>query len=334
MIGLTRSRDLGMQEDGLVDVAARTWGRASCTAFRAQVAGTTTTGPGDDGISGVYFFDASWPTDLTAGALATTMVHVDAQGNIYDTDIYVNGAENVFSADDHAGTIDFRSVAVHEMGHVLGLGESADPTATMYAAYPPGVSWRAIEADDVTGVCSLYPGTGDALGCEATPCPTGFDCVARDCVLPGDQRMTCSPCLPSMPNGCEGMGDKARCVSYAGGFACGRPCTGDADCGQGFTCQPTTGAGDNQCIANDGCESAEDTCTTSADCSDPTDAGWVCPSGACLGPSVADAGTDAAPGSDGGVVQTQGGGCNVGSDVPNGWFLGLLFMFRRRPRRG
>ena len=340
MIGLPRSRDLGAAEDGLVEVAARTWGRTSCTSFRATVAGTTTTGPGDDGISGVYFFDTAWPTMMTPGAIATTLVHVNAQGQIYDTDIYVNGQDHIFSADDRAGTVDFRSIAVHEIGHVLGLGESADPTATMYTAYPPGVSWRAIEQDDENGVCTLYPGVGDALGCDATPCPSGFQCVARDCMLAKDQRMTCSPCEPSLLNGCEGMGHLARCVAYDAGYACGRPCTSNDDCGPGFACQPTTGAGDYQCIAADGCSHAEDTCTTQADCSDPGDAGWVCNASTCLGAlpeaGIIDAGSDSE--ADSGTTWVATGGCNT-SGTPNdarslAWLAwSCLFGARRRLRR-
>jgi len=344
MIALPRSRDLGIMEDGLVDVAARTWGRVSCTAFRASVAGTTTQPPGDDGINGVYFEDSAWPSDLTPGAIATTIVHVNAQGQIYDTDIYVNGADNVFSLDAHGTTVDFRSIAVHEIGHVLGLGESNDPTATMYTSYPPGVSWRALAPDDEDGVCTLYPGTGDSDGCLVTACPSGFDCVARDCVLPQDQRMTCSPCEPSTTNGCEGMGHSARCVAYAQGWACGRPCTSDDDCGPGFTCNATTGAGDYQCVSTNECETSESTCTTATNCADPTDAGWICPEGACLGPFIPDAGPDATSSPDAsteeGAVPT--GGCNTGSaPARDGWLLVLAWLTARvggrgrdRPRRG
>ncbi len=310
-IGLPKSRDLGDAEDAEVEVAARAWGRVSCTAFRAHVMGTTTIGPGDDGTSGVYFEDTTWPSTFDSGAIATTVVHVDAQGHIYDADVYVNGSSHVFSRDGHGGTIDFRSVATHEIGHVLGLGHSTDARATMYAAYPPGVSWRSLEQDDMDGVCTLYPGTGDVLGCEATPCPTGFTCVARECESAGDQRMLCSPCEPSNLAGCEGAGDEARCVQLDAGFACGRPCATNDDCGAHFSCVATTQAGDFQCVPDDDCASAANRCQDVAQCNDPDDAGWTCASSACLGPLAAstagDAGADA---TDGGTVVTPGGGCS------------------------
>jgi hypothetical protein len=336
VIGLPRSRDLGTNEDGEVDVAARAWGRVSCTAFRATVSGTTSAPPGDDGISGVYFEDAMWPAEFTPNAIANTVVHVDANSNIYDTDVYVDGATYTFSLQGEGAIVDFRSIATHEIGHVLGLGESTDPTATMYTAYPPGVSWRSLEQDDDNGVCTLYPGTGDLLGCEATACPTSFVCVARDCDRVGDQRMTCSPCEPSITGACAGAGDSARCVRYASGYACGRPCTSTTDCGQGFTCVPTTESGNDQCVATDGCASAEDTCTVASDCTDPDDVGWTCPAGACLGalpPDAGDAGMDA--GSDGGMAVNEPiGGCSVARSRSNGGWLALLAaaLLRRTSR--
>jgi hypothetical protein len=350
LIGLPKSRDLGDFEDAEVEVAARAWGRISCTGFRAHVTGTTTTGPGDDGISGVYFEDATWPSMFDASAIATTLVHVDAQGHIYDADVYVNGATHVFSRDGRPGTVDFRSIATHEIGHVLGLGESADPRATMYASYAPGVAWRSLEQDDENGVCTLYPGTGDLLGCESDPCPSNFTCVARECEELGDQRMLCSPCDPQTLAGCEGSGDTARCVQYDAGLACGRSCATTDDCGAGFTCTATTQAGDFQCVAGDGCASAANPCTNVAECNDPFDGGWACTS-ACMGPlpAIVDAGADADASPDGGVILTPTGGCscnqspNIETDAPSSAWLFVSWLAlrarssrassRRAPRR-
>ncbi len=335
-VALPRSRDLGTNEDPELDVAARAWGDLPCCAFRAVVAGTTTTGPGDDGTSGVYFEDASWPSDLTPGAIATTVVHVDGQGNIYDADIYVNGADHIFSLDGHDMAIDFRSIATHEIGHVLGLGESADPIATMYTSYPPGVSWRSLESDDQTGACTLYPGTGSIAGCEALPCPSDFTCVARTCERFGDQRMTCSPCEPTDLQGCEGAGNSARCVPLQGGFACARPCNLGDDCGSNFSCVATTEAGNYECVAQDNCVNAANACVAVAQCKDPDDAGWVCPSGACLGP-IEDAGIDAPidATSDAGEPLGVSGGCSCETSPRSGrspliFFAAIVALALRR----
>ncbi len=317
-----RSRDLGASAAGELDVATRTWGRAPCTSFRARSLGedaSLTNPAADDGVNGVYFHDTSWPSELVAGALAQTIVHVDGSGKLHDTDIHINGAEYRFSTDGAAGTQDIRSILTHEIGHALGLGHSSDARATMNAS-GSGLRWRSLEKDDVDGVCALYPGTG-TRGCAAPstaggegPCPADFVCVAASCQRRGDRLDVCAPCSPDVASPCESAGDDARCVDVAAGAApatvlgraCGRACARDSDCGEpaeGFACRATTEAGDLQCVSLRGCKNgASVSCATDAACL-AYGIGSVCADGVCLG---------AAPkggGSDGGVADggTEGG---------------------------
>ncbi|MCP4249819.1 MAG: matrixin family metalloprotease [bacterium] len=46
--------------------------------------------------------------------------------------------------------------AIHELGHGLGLGHSEDPEAMMYPSYDPTSPTLALNADDITGIQSLY----------------------------------------------------------------------------------------------------------------------------------------------------------------------------------
>ena len=49
-------------------------------------------------------------------------------------------------------------IAAHEFGHVLGLGHSTTPAATMYPSTGPcNTSLRTLDADDIAGIRSLYP---------------------------------------------------------------------------------------------------------------------------------------------------------------------------------
>lgn len=311
------SRDLGDDAASELDVATRTWGRPACTAFRARFGGVGPALSGDDGENGVFFHDTSWPEALESGALAQTIVHVDAAGKLRDADIHVNGAEYRISRDGGPGTQDIRGVLVHEIGHALGLGHSSDARATMNVS-GSGLRWRSLEKDDIDGVCALYPGVG-AAGCDVDPCPSGFQCVAGACQRRGDRADVCAPCAPEL-GACEAAGDDARCVDVGSGDTagrvCGRACARDDDCGAGFVCKPTTEAGDLQCVSLESCRNGASPCTADTECTAP---GSTCRGGACVGPRAdgpPDAGArDAAPSGD--RALPSGGGsscdCRVGS---------------------
>jgi len=51
-------------------------------------------------------------------------------------------------------TYDLETVAIHELGHALGMGHSAIATADLYASY--GGSKQALTSDDTTGIQSVY----------------------------------------------------------------------------------------------------------------------------------------------------------------------------------
>lgn len=247
---LPLGRDVGADAIGELRVALRTWPEVACTAYRTAYGGERAATAADDGQNFVFFHDDAWPAELLPDVVAQTVVTLDADGHIHDTDIHLNSHAYRFSLDGAPGTQDLRSVLVHELGHALGLGHTTVPNATMTVT-GSGLRWRSLEKDDIDGVCSLYPGTGTA-GCDVVACPDGFRCVADVCQRPGEKANVCSPC-ERVVGACEGSGDDARCIDYPGGLACARACTTDAACGAGFHCRATTAAGDLQCVADDQC---------------------------------------------------------------------------------
>jgi hypothetical protein len=279
-----------------LDVAARTWSRPLLTSFRAIIGATPQSiMPGDDGNNGVFFHDNGWPVELDKGVLGQTVQHADGSGNYRDSDIHINTTDFRFSLDGSNGTQDLRSVLVHELGHALGLGHSDKSDRATMNASGSGLRWRSLERDDIEGVCSLYPGSKPALLACDPACPANFVCVGGACQRKGDAKDLCSPCPlgGTLGDSCEASGDDARCIDLpnSGGRVCGRACTNDADCGDGFACRSTTEAGDRQCISLTDCKNGANTCATDADCKHFE--GVRCRNGVCVGPPTplpADAG--------------------------------------------
>lgn len=117
------------------------------------------------------------------GVIATTTTTSNRfTGEIEDADIELNdavgtdGSKFTFTALDgppcstpgQTGCVDIdvQNTVTHESGHSIGLDHTTDPNATMYATAPSGeTSKRALGADDVNAVCSIYP-----LGARTSTC--------------------------------------------------------------------------------------------------------------------------------------------------------------------
>ena len=80
-----------------------------------------------------------------------------------------------------AGVVDFRRVAVHELGHALGLNHEDDVPAIMVTSISRGDTIVTPQADDIAGVAALY-GTGTSLA-PTTPVLTSPSNHARDVSL-------------------------------------------------------------------------------------------------------------------------------------------------------
>ncbi len=129
----------------------------------------------------VLYHDDDWPYQGKSSTLALTTVSYDVDtSEIYDADIEINALVNLTTSDT-AVEFDLLSILTHEAGHFLGLAHSPVAEATMFLDYVPGTTTlRDLAADDVDGICAIYPpGAAIPDSCDAEP-RHGFstDCAA------------------------------------------------------------------------------------------------------------------------------------------------------------
>ncbi|XP_050383142.1 metalloendoproteinase 2-MMP-like [Argentina anserina] len=65
-------------------------------------------------------------------------------------------AEETWSAGAKAGAVDYGSVGLHEIGHLLGLGHSSVEGAVMFPTVTEGVAYKNLHQDDIQGIKALY----------------------------------------------------------------------------------------------------------------------------------------------------------------------------------
>jgi hypothetical protein len=159
-----------------LDRAFATWQAVPTASITYQFAGITTAVPGrDDGQSTLGFQNRP---ELDR-VLASTSFLVDrVSGALLESDIFFNSAFPWSVAPAGVtGRFDLESVALHEIGHMSGLGHSAlgetelregggrrvlAAEAVMFPiAFTPGsIAARTLKADDIAGIGDLYQEAG------------------------------------------------------------------------------------------------------------------------------------------------------------------------------
>ena len=153
--------------------AFASWQAVPSSSIAYQFGGFTNARPQeDDGLSTLGFLDRP-ELDRVLGA--TSFLVDDATGALLESDIFFNAsfAWSV-AANGEAGKFDLESIALHEIGHLSGLGHSAlgetelregggrrvlAAQAVMFPiAYGAGTTTgRTLRADDIAGISDLYP---------------------------------------------------------------------------------------------------------------------------------------------------------------------------------
>ncbi len=164
------------QFQSAVAAAFSTWEGVPTSTFSAAFGGFTSAQPlNQDGMSVLGY---AYRPDLDRVLAATTFVVNTTTGEIVESDIFFNSAFNwSTAAAGESARYDVQSIALHEIGHLQGLGHSALGETELRAgggrrviasgavmfpiAFSAGnIEERTPEADDVAGVSDLYP-SGD-----------------------------------------------------------------------------------------------------------------------------------------------------------------------------
>ena len=267
---------------------------------------------------------------MSGGTLGITVGPVSG-GTKTNTDICFNGADHEWGV---GSATDVQSIALHEIGHFLGLDHPCDDdqdpasclspeAALMFPSWSGGLDREPLSSD-IAGVQSLYP-----LGNAPTSCTAPFF---------QNERCGCN----------DECADGLFCVADStGDLRCSAPCsTSDRECGRGAACVVDNADGSGLCVrvepgesppgaicrlsgecANDNCGAIIKLgssvclfqCDTDADCS-----GGTCFDGFCLAASA----SQECPATDSGC------GCSTTNPVtPSTVALSLLVLWTLRRRR-
>ena len=245
--------------------AFRAWACVPGTKLRFEESET----PGvvaieDDGINSL-FWDETGDYGLGPATLGVTVGDA-GQGVRAQADIVFNGFDSSWSTDDSPSAVDVGSIAVHEIGHFLGLDHPCDksggdetncngPERSIMTPVWDNAVGRFPLPDDEEGVRALYPADEGESGCDG-PFRKGEACSCDD------------ECISGLV--CVQPADGGRSV-------CGDTCASDdSDCGPGFACVLSLPEGDDR---------SEGVCVKSTDNDKPPGAvcinGGECAGGTC-----------------------------------------------------
>ncbi len=230
--------------------AFNTWDAVECSSLSFAYMGATSKTSTQVGTTDydsqnvmIWIDENDWPGEWSDAYAVTVPLFDTLSGRILDADILFNknfGWSAV--AEGQADKADVLNIAVHEIGHLIGLDHTPGLDATMYYASLSGETYkRSLAADDIQGVCYLYPEPG----------LTGFPCASDGDCLSG-----------------------RRCVEHSasGGSICAAVCQCAPDCSAAFTCLGGYCLPPEVEVGGLGSE-----CTTTIPC----DNGFICVSGLC-----------------------------------------------------
>lgn len=249
--------------EGALQRAITTWNAPTCSAARMTLRGGSTgfvTNPQDTidnfSVAAIWLQNSADPDyNEILGEFPVLAVTIPRSyaGVLQTCDVFFNGVGNSWSTATPVGAsvFDVETVALHELGHCLGLNHYGTSQDVMDQAAEAGTQKRVLSTLDTDYLCQRYPTGRAASPCMAgNTCLSGLSCIAQPstngvtgnrCSLPCDpaanaqcelpQVCVTSAAIPGSPGACLMPGDIVTRV--------GQPCTDNAQCGSGLGfCRP------------------------------------------------------------------------------------------------
>ncbi|MCX6349776.1 MAG: matrixin family metalloprotease [Candidatus Aureabacteria bacterium] len=110
-----------------------------------------------DGVNTLLWVNREWEYGSDVVAMSTVW-YADRRGTIEEADIEFNARDYRWSLDGRNGSLRLPEIAIHEIGHLLGVDHSFNPGSVMHDSVSPGRPVKtAFSRDDVEAVSFLYP---------------------------------------------------------------------------------------------------------------------------------------------------------------------------------